>query len=154
MYHCTDHDDCVQDALSRADQICAERNLRFTELRRKVLEIVWESHGPVKAYDILGKLDSRIAAIKPPTVYRALDFLAENGLVHRLDSLNAFVGCSHPLKHDECYFLICSDCGEAKECCNAALRDVISETSRRNGFEAAHITLEITGECQDCRSAQ
>ncbi|WP_373088649.1 Fur family transcriptional regulator [Sneathiella sp.] len=151
MHNCDQHSDCVEEALRRADNICAERGLRFTQQRRKVLELVWESHGPVKAYDILDRLDSRIAAIKPPTVYRALDFLAENGLVHRLDSLKAFIGCSHPLKHRECYFLICTDCGEAKECCNSELADVINETSHNNGFRAEHTTLEITGECRDCR---
>lgn len=151
MHNCTSHKECIADALHRAEQICTARDLRFTELRRKVLELVWESHGPIKAYDILDKLDHRIGAIKPPTVYRALDFLTDNGLVHKINSLNAFVGCSHPLTHRECYFLICSDCGEAKECCSSDITDVISKTSRRNEFLTDHITLEITGECRDCR---
>ncbi|MAZ02495.1 MAG: transcriptional repressor [Sneathiella sp.] len=151
MHNCTTHNDCIADALERAEEICAERDLRFTDVRRKVLELVWQSHGPIKAYDILDRLDQRIAAIKPPTVYRALEFLTENGLVHKISSLNAFVGCSHPLKHRECYFLICSDCGEAKECCNPDITDIISKTSQRNEFVADHVTLEITGECGDCR---
>lgn len=156
MYNCTSHKDCIADALHQAEEICAVRHLRFTEIRRKVLELVWQNHGPVKAYDILDRLDGldhRIAAIKPPTVYRALDFLTENGLVHKINSLNAFVGCSHPLRHKECYFLICSDCGEAKECCNPDIIDAISKTSRRNEFQAEHVTLEITGECSDCRGS-
>ncbi|MBO0332802.1 transcriptional repressor [Sneathiella sp. CAU 1612] len=151
MHNCTSHNDCIADALHRAEEICEARELRFTELRRKVLELVWERHGPIKAYDILDKLDNRIGATKPPTVYRALDFLTDNGLVHKINSLNAFVGCSHPLTHRECYFLICSDCGEAKECCNSEITDVISKTIRRNEFLTDHITLEITGECRDCR---
>ncbi|MCF8466945.1 MAG: transcriptional repressor [Sneathiella sp.] len=151
MHNCTSHNDCITEALVRAESICNDRGLRFTDLRRKVLELVWTSHGPIKAYDILDKLDARIAAIKPPTVYRALDFLTENGLVHKINSLNAFVGCSHPLKHSECYFLICSDCGEAKECCSADLVEAIAKTGRRNEFLPEHITLEITGECGDCR---
>jgi len=151
MHNCTTHSDCIAKALHQAEEICADRGLRFTDLRRKVLELVWQSHGPIKAYDILGKLDHRIGAIKPPTVYRALEFLTENGLVHKVNSLNAFVGCSHPLKHRECYFLICTDCGEAKECCNPDIVDAISKTSRQNEFLAERITLEITGECSDCR---
>ena len=151
MHNCTTHDDCVADALQQAEEICAARELRFTELRRKVLELVWESHGPVKAYDLLEKLDHRIAAIKPPTVYRALDFLTENGLVHKISSLNAFVGCSHPLRHPECYFLICTECGEAEECCNSDIVSAVAKTAREKDFKAEQITLEISGRCRECQ---
>lgn len=151
MHNCTTHSDCIAEALQRAEDICDARGLRFTDVRRKVLELVWQSHGPIKAYDILDRLDQRIASIKPPTVYRALDFLTENGLVHKINSLNAFVGCGHPLKHRECYFLICTDCGEAKECCNLDIVDAVAKTSWRNQFEIKNVTLEITGECSDCR---
>jgi Fur family zinc uptake transcriptional regulator len=92
-----DHSHCVHSALSEADTLCAQKGLRLTALRRRVLELVWQSHKPLGAYDILAVLseqDGRRAA--PPTVYRALDFLLENGLVHRISSLNAFVGCVHP----------------------------------------------------------
>ena len=90
-----DHSRCVSHALAEAEAICARQGLRLTALRKRVLELVWASHKPLGAYDILGVLsdeDGRRAA--PPTVYRALDFLLENGLVHRIASLNAFVGCS------------------------------------------------------------
>ena len=92
-----DHSHCVHSALSEADVLCAQKGLRLTALRRRVLELVWQSHKPLGAYDILAVLseqDGRRAA--PPTVYRALDFLLDNGLVHRIASLNAFIGCSHP----------------------------------------------------------
>lgn len=150
MHNCTAHSNCIATALAEAEDICAAKDLRFTDIRRNVLELVWTNHGPIKAYDILERLDSRIAAIKPPTVYRALDFLVENGLVHKLDSLNAFAGCSHPLKHSECYFLICTQCGEAKECCNTALSEVILDIADENKFQVHHTTLEISGECGEC----
>ncbi|USG61491.1 transcriptional repressor [Sneathiella marina] len=152
MHNCTAHNDCIATALAEAESICAARDLRFTDIRRNVLELVWTNHGPIKAYDILKRLDSRIAAIKPPTVYRALDFLVENGLVHKLDSLNAFAGCSHPLKHSECYFLICESCGEAKECCNADLSELILRIAREIKFQVHHTTLEISGECEECHN--
>src|SRR5690606_4886665 len=145
------HETCVADALRMAEDICAARDVRFTEIRRKVLELVWESHEPVKAYDLLEKLDQHFGAVKPPTVYRALDFLTEHGLVHKINSLNAFVGCSHPLRHAECYFLICADCGEAEECCNADIVAAIERTTAARDFRAKQITLEISGRCRHCR---
>ncbi|MCR9212891.1 MAG: transcriptional repressor [Proteobacteria bacterium] len=148
-----EHKDCIANALEQAISICEEKGVRFTRLRRSVLELVWENHGPIKAYDILKQLDSDIASVKPPTVYRALDFLLENGLVHRLNSLNAFVGCSHPEAHKDCYFLICTECGEAMECCSNDLVTAITKTGQKNDFRPAHVTLEITGECADCRGA-
>ena len=150
MHACDDHKTCVVEALKKADAICRDKSLRFTALRRKVLAMIWENHRPAKAYDILDKLKESNASAKPPTVYRTLDFLLENGLIHKLDSLNAYVGCLHPLEHDECYFLICNKCGETKECCNGNLDQVITETAKKNKFHPVQTTLEIKGECQQC----
>ena len=95
-FHAHDHDHCIETALGDAESVCIERGVRLTVLRKRVLEIVWQSHRPLGAYAILDVLaaDGRRAA--PPTVYRALDFLQENGLVHRIASMNAFVGCPMP----------------------------------------------------------
>ncbi len=130
--------------------VCTKRNARFTKLRRKVLELIWANQGPSKAYDILGRLDGTIAAGEPPTVYRALNFLQKHGLVHRLDSLNAYVGCGHPLQHGECYFLFCSGCGMVKECCADRLKAAIARVTQDNDFKPQHTTLEIRGTCQRC----
>ena len=145
------HKYCVKDAMQLAESICSQKGLRFTGLRRTVLEMVWAGHRPVKAYDILDKLKDKRASAKPPTVYRTLDFLLENGLIHRLNSLNAYVGCSHPQKCSECYFLICSECGEVKECCNPTLAKAIVGTTSKNKFSPKYITLEIEGKCEDCK---
>src|SRR5262245_4876474 len=106
-----DHDRCVTDALSAAEAVCARAGDRLTPLRRRVLELVWASHRPAGAYALLDRLreDGRGAA--PPTVYRALDFLLERGLIHRIESLNAFVGCAHPGENHLVQFLICRSCG-------------------------------------------
>ena len=150
MHSCQDHTVCIESALQQADHICQERGVRFTDLRRRVLEMIWASHAPAKAYDILDRLKSENETPKPPTVYRTLDFLLEHGLIHKLHSLNAYVGCSHPLQHSECYFLICHDCGEIKECCNHTLAQAITGTASQNKFTPSGIALEIGGQCQQC----
>ena len=112
-----DHQRCVGDALERAERVCADRVVRLTPIRRQVLEIVWSSHDPIGAYDIMAKLPrapgERPAA--PMTVYRALDFLVEQGLVHRLDSLNAFVGCDRATERHAGQILVCQRCGRVAE---------------------------------------
>lgn len=150
MHTCTDHQLCINRALKRAETVCRDKGLQFTALRRGVLEIIWESHAPIKAYDILDKLKKESASAKPPTVYRTLDFLLHNELIHKLNSLNAYTGCSHPRKHSECYFLICEKCGEIRECQNSNLTKAIASTAGKNKFTPGHTTLEIQGQCREC----
>jgi len=150
MNSCETHKRCIVDALSKGEEICAENGLKFTPIRRKVLELVWESHKPVKAYTILKKLAKGEGARVPPTVYRALDFLLKNGLVHKINSLNAFVGCSHPGRHKQCYFLICTHCDEVTECCTAQLDKAIGVSAKDNLFKEKSASLEILGTCQSC----
>ena len=150
MHKCDTHKKCSPSAIRKAEQICKDRELRFTDLRRKVLEIIWASRKPTKAYDILDKLKDMDYSAKPPTVYRTLDFLIEHGFIHKLESLNAYIGCSHPGEQHECYFLICSECREIKECCDRALNEAIAKTTCKNKFSLHHATLEINGKCSDC----
>jgi len=130
-----DHDHCVSSALAEADSLCLRQGVRLTALRRRVLELVWQSHRPLGAYDILATLseqDGRRAA--PPTVYRALDFLLENGLVHRIASLNAFIGCSHPEHPHQGQFLICRNCHTAIELEQASIAEAIESAARTVDF--------------------
>ena len=147
-----DHADCVERAVQTAEQICRERGLRLTAQRRRVLELVWNSHKPVGAYEILAALkdDGRNAA--PPTVYRALEFLIEANLVHRLDSLNAFVGCPDPHNPHTGQFLICRQCRSVAELGDKRISDMIDSSAADCGFSATHQTLEIQGVCQACRT--
>ncbi len=114
-----DHGTCVKSALATAARLCANRDARLTPLRRRVLELIWRSHAPVGAYDLLARLSDKMRPAAPPTVYRALAFLLAQGLIHRIESLNAYVGCMNPEGHPEGahggQFLICSDCGAAAE---------------------------------------
>ena len=150
--HPHDHSHCVADALAAADQVCLRNGVRLTSLRRRVLELVWHSHQPLGAYDILGRLsaeDGRRAA--PPTVYRALDFLLEHGLVHRIASQNAFIGCNHPGEvHQGCFF-ICGQCRTAIEIDQPAIAASIQMAAAAVGFSVQTQTVEVTGLCSACR---
>jgi len=146
-----DHDACVSDAIDAAATLCTRLGERFTPLRRRVLELVWSSHQPIGAYAILDKLRDEGRAAAPPTVYRALDFLIENGLIHRIERMNAFVGCSHPGETHRGFFLICGECGNAQEMESAPVADSIALSASRRGFAARDMTLEVTGTCADCR---
>ena len=146
-----DHTVCVEDAVARAESVCAARAERLTPLRRRVLELVWQSHAPVKAYDLLDSLsgDGRRAA--PPTVYRALDFLRDAGLVHKIESLNAFIGCAKPEHRHSAQFLICTGCGAVAEMDDADLTARIDANARRLGFSVVEEKIEVAGTCRACR---
>jgi Fur family zinc uptake transcriptional regulator len=116
-----------------------------------VLELVWSSHKPVGAYALLDELRNEELGSAPPTVYRALDFLIDNGLIHRIERMNAFVGCSHPGEAHRGFFLICGDCGNAEELHSDGLADTIAASANRRGFAARDMTLEVMGTCADCR---
>jgi Fur family zinc uptake transcriptional regulator len=148
-----DHSDCVSEALAKAEKLCRERGLRFTKLRQQVLRLVWDSHRPVGAYDILDSLKQSGQKAAPPTVYRALGFLIEADLVHRLDSLNAFVGCPDPRSSHRGQFLICRACRTVAELDDADIISVIQDKAAGLGFSAVHQMLEIQGLCQDCRDS-
>ncbi|MDM5148197.1 transcriptional repressor [Candidatus Persebacteraceae bacterium Df01] len=142
------HKQCINRALQEAETLCHRQALQFTALRRQVLKIVWESHRPQKAYDILKKISGNA---KPPTVYRALNFLQTAGLAHKLNSQKTYVGCSHPLtKPHCCHFLICTKCGQYAECCDSALTRAIRRVTDKNNFSQIQTTIEIEGVCARC----
>ncbi len=147
-----DHARCVSDALAAAGALCERSGDRLTPLRRRVLELVWTGHRPLGAYAMLDALkqDGRSAA--PPTVYRALDFLLERGLIHRLASLNAYCGCAHPGEAHLVQFLICRTCGNAAEIADPRVGEAISDSAAAHGFEIRDRVIELTGRCRDCRA--
>ena len=133
---------------------CSARGLRLTPLRREVLDLVAKARKPVKAYDLLESLRDRHAGAAPPTVYRALDFLLENGFIHKLESINAFVFWQHPAEAHQVPFLICDKCENATEVCDeGAIAKLIEQQVRRFGFRAKAQTLEVHGVCKTCRAA-
>jgi Fur family zinc uptake transcriptional regulator len=144
-----DHQQCVTNALLKAEQICLEQGQRFTAIRRNVFELIWQQHKPIGAYQILEELQQQ-ARTAPPTVYRALDFLLNLGLIHRISSLNAFVGCAHPGASHEGYFLICTSCRACAELNTAAITREINRSASQCGFVVQDRLVEVMGLCPDC----
>lgn len=148
-----DHAQCVADALDRAAAVCAARGVKLTRLRRRVLEIVLDQHAPIGAYAILERLARERGRVAPPTVYRALDFLVAQGLVHRLDTKNAFVACARADGPHPACFLICRECGAVAEVADPELDAAIAAVSRRTGFAVARRIVELEGTCARCAAA-
>lgn len=150
-----DHGQCTADALKQAEKVCIGRGQRFTPVRRQVLQALLASHRPLGAYEVIEELAKIIARPAPITVYRALDFLMENGLVHRIESRNAFLACGH--NHGDTalvVFLICEKCGSAGEVPAAGIANSLNEAARKTGFSPKMSVVEITGTCAHCSAEQ
>ena len=147
-----DHHACVADALQAAAAVCRRRGARLTPQRRQVLEIVWASHEPIGAYAIMEQLGDGGRRAAPPTVYRALEFLAAHGLVHRIETLNAYVGCDRPGEGHAGRFLLCERCGAAAEIESASIDKGITRAARERGFNVHQATVEIRGVCPNCQA--
>ena len=149
-----DHGRCASDAIAHAEAICAARKERLTPIRRQVLEALLASHAPLGAYELIDRLAEHGARPAPITIYRALDFLREQGLVHRIESRNAFIACVHNHdSHDPVVFLICEKCGAVGEAASAAVEDTIKTASRAAGFTPKTPVIEISGVCAHCKAA-
>jgi len=149
-----DHGRCAEDAFAHAERVCAARGQKFTPIRRRVLGALLSSHRPLGAYEVIDELARTMSRPAPITVYRALDFLMENGLVHRIESRNAFLACAH--NHDEAgvvAFLICESCGAVGEVPAARLAQSFTEAARSAGFAPRLSVVEITGTCSHCQKA-
>jgi Fur family zinc uptake transcriptional regulator len=146
-----DHGHCVEDALDRADTVCAAQGARLTDLRRAVLELVWRGHEPVGAYALLDALKQSQANAAPPTIYRALEFLAAHGLIHRIESLNAYIGCAHPERPHAGQFLICAKCSAAAEIDDPSIVRALAKSASGLGFAVTHQTVELSGLCPSCQ---
>lgn len=144
------HQECLQAALNAAKKRCDATGLRLTPLRQYVLEVVWQNHEPVKAYDVLDELKQSDFSSAPPTVYRALDFLQEQGLVHKIESLNAYIGCGNPKESHSSQFLICHQCGSVAELGDADISDLLQKKANRIGFSIDDQMVEIKGHCKEC----
>ncbi len=147
-----DHKHCKQKAMQTAEQLCQQRGVKFTPLRRQVLTLVWESHRAVKAYDLLQKLNPAGSAAKPTTVYRALDFLLEQGLIHKVESLNAFIGCSYSEREHEQLLLTCVVCQEVEERPGEAVMQAMHRELEQADFLMRRQAIEIHGICRRCHT--
>ncbi|MDD5276967.1 MAG: transcriptional repressor [Methylovulum sp.] len=145
-----DHKKCVSEALGIAEHLCVARGVQLTPIRHQVLELIWDSHKAVKAYDLLDRIKPLQNAAKPATIYRALDFLIEQGLIHRVESLNAFVGCSCSGHQHELLLLICERCHEVEERPAPKVMQALSQEFSQAGFVAHSKAIEAQGLCVNC----
>lgn len=143
-----DHNSCVRSALNAADAACAARSLQLTPVRRRVLEILLESHAAMGAYDVLARLDAEGLGSKPPVAYRALGFLVDNGFVHRIERLNAFIACAHPGANHDPAFMICRGCGTVAEALATA---ALAQPAALSGFQVEQTVIEAEGLCPACQ---
>ena len=147
-----DHGRCTADAIAHAEQVCANWAQRLTPICRQVLEALLSSHRPLGAYEVIDRLAKSMPRPAPITVYRALDFLMENGLVHRIESRNAFLACAHD--HDATAmvaFLICDRCGSVGEIPAAPVAQSLQAAARASGFVPKLSVVEIAGTCAHCQ---
>ena len=145
-----DHARCIQRAVATAEKICAAKQVNLTPIRRRILEIVWRQHEPIGAYEILAELARDRDKAAPPTVYRALGFLQEAGLVHRLDTLNAFLGCDRPQDQHAGQFLVCRQCRRVAEIEDSVLNRALRERADALGFRLEASAVEIKAVCSQC----
>jgi Fur family zinc uptake transcriptional regulator len=154
--HDHDHDHglaptAVARELAEAEARCAAAEQRLTAPRRRVLELLLTSGQPSKAYDLIAAFGGADGApAKPPTVYRALEFLEKQGLAHRIESLNAYVACRMGAIGHDATFLICDCCGATREIDPSAAA-AIGAAGAAAGYAVSHVTIEAHGRCADCQ---
>ena len=144
------HDTCTAELLARAERTCERRGSRLTGQRREVLNCVAESHSAVGAYDIIERMAGHGPRPAPITVYRALDFLEAHGLVHKIESRNAFVACTHPHEGKPAAMLVCETCGLVAELDAPEMFEALQSAAKGQGFQVHRSVVELTGLCAAC----
>ncbi len=151
-----DHGACERQAIRYAETICERENLRFTHQRRQVLEALLESHVPASAYDVIDRLAGHGGErLAPVSVYRALDFLTQHNLAHRIESKNAYVACDRgaDCEPGATLFLICDNCGVVAEASSEALGRLVTTETQQRAFKPRLRVLEVRGLCARCQTA-
>jgi Fur family zinc uptake transcriptional regulator len=146
-----DHSHCTADVIARAERTCARRGSKLTGQRREILACVAEGHTAVGAYDVIERMAQHGPRPAPITVYRALDFLEAHGLVHKIESRNAFVACSRAHEGSPAALLICERCGRVAELEDTALFATLAARAAAQDFAPSRMLIEITGQCGPCR---
>jgi len=152
-FHLHDHAHCSGGVLARAEALALEKGVRLTPVRKRVLEILLEAHRALGAYDVLQRLAAEGFGNQPPVAYRALDFLVEQGLAHRIRRLNAFTACMHPGEAHSPAFLICRHCDAVAEAPAAPVRAALDTAAKALGFVIERSNIEALGLCPACKGA-
>lgn len=145
-----DHTACVQTALQAAEAHCLAKELRFTPVRRRTLEILLQEHRALGAYDLLKSLSASGFGSQPPVAYRAIDFLVKNGFAHKVEKLNAFIACNHPGASHSPAFMICRSCDVVVEGMSGPARGMIGKAANEVGFKIEKSIIEVEGICGSC----
>jgi Fur family zinc uptake transcriptional regulator len=140
-----------QSLLVKAKSYCKDKGARLTPLRERVYEILINQDSAIGAYDLLDELRKTENNAKPPTVYRALDFFLDLGLVHKVESTNAFMACHHFDSNHPVQFLICDTCGDVQEIQSAGVKETLEAQAEQNAFVILRQTIEAHGVCQRCQ---
>lgn len=141
----------LETQLALADTLCAQRGKRLTPIRRKVLELLLRHGRSIKAYELLDAIKAEHPGAAPPTVYRALDFLVEEGLIHRLDAVNAWIACHDAAGDPHDLLVVCTHCGAVAEISDPAMNRLLAERVAKTGFALATNETEIRALCPDCQ---
>ncbi|SEW23139.1 Fur family transcriptional regulator, zinc uptake regulator [Aliiroseovarius sediminilitoris] len=149
-FHSHDHAACTHDVLTRAENLCRESGARLTPVRKRVLEILLEEHRAMGAYDVLDRLSVEGFGSQPPVAYRALEFLVEQGFVHRIRRLNAFAACTSPGDSHAPVFFICKACKAVAEVPGQSVRDEVDRIASALGFAVERTNIEALGLCPTC----
>lgn len=159
-HHCTIHKPLdVLAQLAKAKKMCEQNKVRFTALRQNIYTLILQAGKPIGAYDLIHALQVErnqdtthtLVNIAPPTVYRSLEFLLEQGLIHKLGSINAYVPCCHPRQTHIAAFLICDNCHSVQEFSNLPVNEIVSYSESDAQFQVNKSMIELSGLCRDCR---
>lgn len=153
-FHDHDHDACASAVMESAERQTVTDGIRLTPVRRRTLEILLESHRAMGAYEVLQRLSEDGFGNQPPVAYRALDFLVEHGLAHRVRRLNAYAACLAPGHEDAPVFLICRGCDKIAESNTSMIRQALETLAADNDFRMERSTVEVLGICAACRAGQ
>lgn len=139
-----------REIIDQVEKFCTKNRYQFTKLRKEILNLILSNNKPLKAYDILEKLQQIDRSAKPITIYRALHFFQKYNIIHKLESQNSFFCCIHPGKLHNCYFLVCNECNFVEEICKNDILGLVSASLKKDSFIIQHISLEIKGLCKNC----
>lgn len=140
-----------QQILQALEAFCESKDLRLTAPRRHVYVLIKQSKAPLTAYEVLDGIKQKMDNPKPPTAYRALEFLAKNGLIHRIESLNAYIACAENHNHRGSQFMICDSCGRVEEAHLCHLPEKLKNESQEKGFTLSYWNAELHGICAVCQ---
>lgn len=149
-----DHGSCVEEAIARAKRVCEARGIRLTALREAVLRVLTGSHKALGAYEIIDRMNAQGRRLAPISVYRIIEVLVDAGLVHRLESRNAYFACLSRHKDSaSMVILLCEACNRVAEAEAPEAWGAIKAITQDNGFAVSATVLEIQGQCPDCRKS-